>query len=799
YGLLGPSGCGKTTLLSCIVGRLRLDAGEIRVFGQKPGHKDSGVPGSLVGYMPQCLPVNRCSDEAGYHRLPTGSNSSTIEKRPAAMLGVLCKGECGFKGFVHWHSSKGCSIIGGRGRGKHVFEGEIALYQQFSIEETLRYFGRLHGMRMDEIKRRTAFLIRFLGLPNTSRMVENLSGGQQRRVSLACALLQKPKLLILDEPTVGVDPLLRYSIWCHLVTLARDEGTSVVITTHYIEEARQANRVGLMRNGCLLAEASPESLLIAHRLTSLEDVFLKLCQSVENLPKNGVATESGSSSGISQDGGSSAQQGHYYAVSSKVRDVGGGGGGNGGGGRNAGYENPGFASESTMNPHGKRGRPTRDQVDTLTLNEIVASKTQGLFQDGHDPFPVTTRSRRGRSWVPTLTTMRALLIKNFISMFRHKGALTFEILLPPFQIILFCLTLSADPQSLGLAVFNEEAFNITSPTQASCDDFSFSCGLIDRYRSDILKPRYYESMEAATKAVLEGEAWGTLHVRKNFSSAFLERVYNVTDASEQLIRDSTIDVRLDMTNQQIVFVITRELLTKFGDFFKQMMSDYGFDPNLASLPLEFGEPIYGVKNPKYTEFVAPGMLVMIVFFMAMGLTAMAFVLERKQGLIYRSYVSGVKNVEVLVCYMITQACVVTIQIVLTLLVMLVAFKLPNRGSVAVMSLLCFMQGVCGMSFGLLVSCLVNDETSAIVACMGVFMPSLLLSGMCWPREGMDPILRMISLPLPHTFGTDALRSVMSRGLGLSDFTVLMGVVVPGAWTIVQMGLSGISVHLKEGF
>jgi ABC-type multidrug transport system permease subunit len=115
--------------------------------------------------------------------------------------------------------------------------------------------------------------------------------------------------------------------------------------------------------------------------------------------------------------------------------------------------------------------------------------------------------------------------------------------------------------------------------------------------------------------------------------------------------------------------------------------------------LQFGDPIFGVKEPLYTEFVAPGILVMIVFFMALGLTAMAFVLERKQGLIYRSYVAGVKNVEVLICYMITQVVVMVVQIFLTLLVMLVAFKIPNRGSVMTIALICFIQGCCGMSFG----------------------------------------------------------------------------------------------------
>lgn len=103
------------------------------------------------------------------------------------------------------------------------------------------------------------------------------SGGQKRRVSLAAALVHSPPLLILDEPTVGVDPLLRQSIWKHLVTLTKTERISVIITTHYIEEARQANVVGLMRHGKILAENSPNELMRIHQLDNLEDVFLKLC------------------------------------------------------------------------------------------------------------------------------------------------------------------------------------------------------------------------------------------------------------------------------------------------------------------------------------------------------------------------------------------------------------------------------------------------------------------------------------------------------------------------------------------
>lgn len=86
---------------------------------------------------------------------------------------------------------------------------EIALYREFSIEETFRFFGRIYGMPYSEIAKQTAFLHELLDLPSAKSRIKNLSGGQKRRVSFGSALLHDPDLLILDEPTVGVDPVLR--------------------------------------------------------------------------------------------------------------------------------------------------------------------------------------------------------------------------------------------------------------------------------------------------------------------------------------------------------------------------------------------------------------------------------------------------------------------------------------------------------------------------------------------------------------------------------------------------------------
>lgn len=153
---------------------------------------------------------------------------------------------------------------------------EIALYPEFSISEMMRFFGLIYGMSKAEIEQRMNYLITFLELPDQHRQVQHLSGGQQRRLSFATALLHTPELLILDEPTVGVDPVLRAKIWDHITNLTKTKNTTIILTTHYIEEAKRSNYIGLMRGGVLLAEGSPDTMMAAYNTDNLEDIFLML-------------------------------------------------------------------------------------------------------------------------------------------------------------------------------------------------------------------------------------------------------------------------------------------------------------------------------------------------------------------------------------------------------------------------------------------------------------------------------------------------------------------------------------------
>ncbi|MEM4161353.1 MAG: ABC transporter ATP-binding protein [Thermoplasmata archaeon] len=158
---------------------------------------------------------------------------------------------------------------------------ETALYLDNTVHENLLLFGEIYGLEKKEILRREAELLEFVNLSKwREAMVTELSGGMRHRLSLACALIHEPEILFLDEPTVGVDPQLRVSFWEYFYKL-RKKGTTILLTTHYMDEAEQCTLVGLMRNGRLIAEGEPEKLKKEIGASRLEEVFLHFARGME--------------------------------------------------------------------------------------------------------------------------------------------------------------------------------------------------------------------------------------------------------------------------------------------------------------------------------------------------------------------------------------------------------------------------------------------------------------------------------------------------------------------------------------
>ncbi|MEV7631817.1 ABC transporter ATP-binding protein [Microbacterium sp. NPDC089318] len=149
-----------------------------------------------------------------------------------------------------------------------------AVYDDLSVRENLRYFASVLGAPRAEV----AGVIERVGLAGQAQQaVADLSGGQQNRVSLAAALLGEPELVVLDEPTVGLDPVLRAELWGLFRQIA-DTGTTMLVSSHVMDEALRCDRLLLIRDGRMIADTTPRQLLDDTGQTDAENAFLTLIE-----------------------------------------------------------------------------------------------------------------------------------------------------------------------------------------------------------------------------------------------------------------------------------------------------------------------------------------------------------------------------------------------------------------------------------------------------------------------------------------------------------------------------------------
>ncbi len=201
YGLVGPDGAGKTTALRLLCGALRPDHGR-------------GLPESAVSI-------------AGFDVL----RQTELAR---AQIGYLPQ--------------------------------RFSLYEDLTVLENLRFFAEVRGLPAADWRPRCMEILRFVGLhPFTERLAGQLSGGMKQKLGLAAALVHRPRVLLLDEPTTGVDPVTRQDFWQLIIRLAGPperggEGVAVLVSTPYLDEAARCKRVGFMYAGTLLVEGAPSAL-----------------------------------------------------------------------------------------------------------------------------------------------------------------------------------------------------------------------------------------------------------------------------------------------------------------------------------------------------------------------------------------------------------------------------------------------------------------------------------------------------------------------------------------------------------
>jgi ABC-2 type transport system ATP-binding protein len=163
-----------------------------------------------------------------------------------------------------------------------------ALYLELTGMENLVFFAALYKIKKHDMKKRISYVTKLVNLDaDIHKKVSTYSGGMKRRLSLSIALLHNPKILILDEPTVGIDPELRLHVWNELLRLKTEEEKTIIVTTHVMEEAEKCDYIAMVRDGRILTSGTPTELKSTYQARNFDEVFLKAGGRVnENLSVN---------------------------------------------------------------------------------------------------------------------------------------------------------------------------------------------------------------------------------------------------------------------------------------------------------------------------------------------------------------------------------------------------------------------------------------------------------------------------------------------------------------------------------
>ena len=192
---------------------------------------------------------------------------------------ILCglskptSGEISVAGFDIYHQTEQIK------RSIGYMSQKFSLYEDLTIAENIRFYGGIYGLKRKEIKAQTAILLEKLGMNDyRNQLIHDLPLGWRQKLAFSVAIFHRPKIVFLDEPTSGVDPITRRQFW-NLIYEAAHNGITVFVTTHYMDEAEYCDRISMMVDGRIVALDSPGKLIQANDAANMNEVFLKLARS----------------------------------------------------------------------------------------------------------------------------------------------------------------------------------------------------------------------------------------------------------------------------------------------------------------------------------------------------------------------------------------------------------------------------------------------------------------------------------------------------------------------------------------
>lgn len=569
--------------------------------------------------------------------------------------------------------------------------------------------------------------------------IYSYSGGEQTleydvlRHTFNCSFL----VCFRDEPTVGVDPVLRQIIWRHLRELST-RGTTVIISTHYMEECSKADKVCFLRKGKVVGLGKPEILKEQYLVASLDDVFFKMCESDEDQGK----------------------------------------------------------VECNNKP--EKALISIESADEEEYNPFLGATN---FQD-LDGLKMKTKEVRLWETFKALLFKNFMVLRRhggFLVFNIFMPLVCFLMFLTCIGSTIRGLKLGIVNEEMGIGGCLEPE-EISCPDLTDLGELYFngldlgpnlSCHVISNLDPFVMGKQTERTLEDARTAVVMSQDNGYLHFEQGFSEALSARLYAIITSSNitgQLLDLSEIKMSLDATNIEVARAMQISALKSVHGFF----IDYSKTCNLTLVEeyiSHLGISVHPIRpDVEPTTNLAKGMLpavmVMILNMLAMALTADQLATEREEGLFQRDFVCGVSVSLILLSQMCAQLTVVVGEIVCSLILLAVVFPTLAWHFFFFLFFLFLIQAIVGMTLGFFITTLCKTRDQVMFLGSFCVFPTFILSGIIWPRIAMPEVLQVLSVFLPITLTGDVAKYVVvNQTYDAPNFW--WGIIIPIIWSIGQ--------------
>ena len=616
----------------------------------------------------------------------------------------------------------------------------FSLYDDLTVAQNLRFFGGVYGLRGRAARDREGWAFRMADLEGKEdRLTGELPGGWKQRLALACAVLHQPRVVFLDEPTSGVDPLSRRRFW-RLIDEMAAAGVTVFVTTHYLDEAEYCHRLALIHAGRLVALGT-------------------VTRAQERLRRAGGAR------GRRAAGGRCARGDRARAVGGRdlrLRHAHPRGGGRtrGGAPRDRAAprfdRQPGFVDRA--HPALARGRvhPPRRGGGGRAARTGDAG-----------------RGNAGRRSGP-MRRLRAVVVKELRQVRRDPFSLAMLIGLPAFMLVLYGYALNFDVRHVRLAVQDRDGSRASRELVAS---FTRST-----YFDLVAAPPAGADLESLTqrrlaKAILvipEGYA-------RDLAGGHQAPVQLVVDGADSTTAATVLGYARALVVEQNLAIVT-ETLSRGG---QRLRAPVDLEPRVLFNP-----------ELESTQFLVPGLIGFLLMLTAVLSTALSVVREKERGTMEQLRVAPLRTWELIVGKTIPYLGISLVATAIILLAARVLFGVTIRGPYLdlFVAVLLYLFGALG--FGLLISTVANTQALAFQAgLIASMLPAILLSGFIFQIRVMPPALQVVTYLVPARFFLVILRGIILKGEGIATYWPQVGALV--LYGVATVALASLRLARRE--